>query len=440
MRLFGTDGIRGQVWKEPLTRDNIRKIGYILGKRFDRILVVRDTRESGEEIEELLAEGITQGGGRVFSAGILPTSSLAYLVPKHGYSLGISISASHNPFIDNGIKLVNQFGRKLSTKEEKEIEEEALSLLYLNLSRGKNKEKVDLKEDYMDFLSSHGKELGGVKVILDSASGAGYYVAREVFSRLGARAKEISPRPNGRNINLSGSERPQELSWKMKRTKAMVGFAYDGDGDRCIWIDENGEILNGDHTLYFMAYRFEEEKRRWNRRVVATVMSNLALEEALNSMGITLYRAPVGDRFVFQKMMRMGAILGGEQSGHTIFREHLPTGDGILTSVLIASYLVEKGEKPSLWRERLRLYPQESLNIPVKRKKPLERLKAYQEKIRELRERFRDAYFLVRYSGTQPLLRVMVQSRTRERTAEVMRELEGFLKEILKKENILEES
>ncbi len=439
MRLFGTDGIRGQVWKEPLTKENILRLGYVLGKRFDRVLVVRDTRESGEEIEELLAEGITQGGGKVFSAGVLPTSSLAYLVPKHGYSLGISISASHNPFIDNGIKLVNQYGRKLSTKEEKEIEEETLSLAYLNLNRGKDMERVSLKEDYIEFLSSQGKELEGARIILDSASGAGYYVAREVFSRLGAKVKEISPRPNGRNINLSGSERPQEISWKMKRANALVGFAYDGDADRCIWVDENGEILNGDHTLYFMACRFEEDGKNWNRRVVATVMSNLALEDALNSMGVTLYRAAVGDRFVFQKMMRIGAILGGEQSGHTIFREILPTGDGILTSVLIASYLVEKGEKPSLWSEKLTLYPQESLNIPVKRKKPLERMKAYQEKMKELRERFKDAYFLVRYSGTQPLLRVMVQSKTPERTAEVRKELEEFLKEILKKENILED-
>ncbi len=439
MRLFGTDGIRGQVWKEPLTRENILRLGYVLGKRFPRILAVRDTRESGEEIEELLAEGITQGGGQLTSAGVLPTPSLAYLVPSFRFALGISISASHNPFLDNGIKLINQFGRKLSTREEKEIEEETLSLTYLNLNRGKNWKKVGMDGFYRDFLISHGKDLGGMKVLLDSASGAGYRVAKEVFSSLGARVKEISPKPNGRNINLTGSENPQEISWKMKRTRATVGFAYDGDADRCIWIDEHGEILNGDHTLYFMARKFLEEGRRWNRRVVATVMSNLALEEALNEMGVLLYRSPVGDRFVFQKMMHIGAILGGEQSGHTIFRKILPTGDGILTSVLIASYLAEKGEKPSLWREKLTLYPQKNLDIPVKSKRPLERLKGYQEGMRALKERFKDAYFLVRYSGTQPLLRIMVQSKTPEKTEEVMEALEKFLKEILKRENILED-
>ena len=439
MKLFGTDGLRGQPWKEPFTKENVIRLGYVLGKRFPKILVVRDTRESGEDVEELLTEGVNQGGGRVYSAGILPTPSLAYLVPKHGFSLGISISASHNPFIDNGIKLVNYRGRKLSSREEAEIEEEALSLTYLNLTRGKDRERVDLAEDYVDFIVSHGSDLTGKKVVIDTASGAGYWVGKEVFSSLGAKVKEVSPKPNGRNINLTGSENPGEVSWKTKRTKAFVGFAYDGDADRCLWIDEEGEILTGDHTLYFFSYHYLETGKKWNRRVVGTVMSNLALEEALKKMGVEFFRAPVGDKFVYQRMLRLGAVLGGEQSGHTIFREILPTGDGILTSVLLASVLLKRGEKPSLWREKLELFPQKTLNIPVKQKKDLQKLDGYRETVQKIKNRYNEAYILIRYSGTQPLLRVTVQSPEEEKTLRIIRELEEELREILKKENILED-
>ncbi len=439
MKLFGTDGLRGQPWKEPFTKENILRLGYVLGKRFERILVVRDTRQSGEEVEELLTEGVNQGGGRIYSAGILPTPSLAYLVPRHGYSLGISISASHNPFIDNGIKLVNHLGRKMASREETEIEKEALSITYLNLNRGSQREKVSLAEDYIDFLASHGDDLRGRKVVVDTASGAGYWVVREVFSRLGAKVKEVSPRPNGRNINITGSENPGEASWKTKRSGAFMGFAYDGDADRCLWIDEDGEVLTGDHTLYFFATEFEDRGKKWNRKVVGTVMSNLALEDALRKIGVKFYRAPVGDKFVFQKMVRERAILGGEQSGHTIFREFLPTGDGILTSVLLASALQRRGEKPSLWRERLPFYPQKTVNIPVREKKPLEKIRGYSEAIGKIRKKNDGAYILIRYSGTQPLLRVMVQSPDEDKTQRVIRELETALREILKKENILED-
>ncbi len=439
MKLFGTDGLRGQPWKEPFTRENVIRLGYVLGKRYTKILVVRDTRESGEEVEELLTEGINQGGGKVYSAGILPTPSLAYLVPKHGFSLGISISASHNPFIDNGIKLVNHRGRKLARREEMEIEQEALSLTYLNLSRGKDREEVDLAADYVNFVVSHGEDLKGEKVVVDTASGAGYWVAKEVFSSLGAKVKEVSPKPNGRNINITGSENPGEASWKTKRTRAFIGFAYDGDADRCIWMDEEGEILTGDHTLYFFSSHYVETGKKWNRRVVGTVMSNLALEEALKKIGVEFFRAPVGDKFVYQRMLRLGALLGGEQSGHTIFREILPSGDGILTSVLLASSLLKRGEKPSLWRERLILFPQKTLNIPVKRKKDLKKLYGYRETIQKIKNRHNDAYILIRYSGTQPLLRVMVQSPDEAKTLHIMEELERDLKEILKRENILED-
>ncbi|MCD6454655.1 MAG: phosphoglucosamine mutase [Candidatus Aminicenantes bacterium] len=440
MRLFGTDGIRGKPWDEPLSRDTIIKIGYVVGKRYPRVLIVRDTRNTGEEIEELLAYGITEAGGEAVSSGILPTSALSYLVPKFGFSSGISISASHNPFWDNGIKIVGPDGKKLSLRKEQELEEEILALKILRINKFRLV-REDLKDEYKKFLVSRAEtELKGMKVILDSANGAAYEVASEVFSYLGAKVEDIGNSPDGRNINITGAVHPENLAWRVKSKKASIGFAFDGDADRCIWMDEKGNILTGDHTLFLFSSVFNEERKKWNRKVVGTVMSNLALEKALKEMGIEFIRAPVGDRLVFAEMVKSKAILGGEESGHTIFREILSTGDGLLTAVLISTTLKRRGEKPSLWGKKLKLFPQFKENIPVTERRPLEKIDGFKGFIEELRKKHKECYFLIRFSGTENFLRITVQGRDKRGTKKALKEALKGMREILRKENILKEN
>jgi len=440
MRLFGTDGIRGKPWDEPLSRDTIIKIGYVVGKRYPRVLIVRDTRNTGEEIEELLAYGITEAGGEAVSSGILPTSALSYLVPKFGFSSGISISASHNPFWDNGIKIVGPDGKKLSLRKEQELEEEILALKILRINKFRLV-REDLKDEYKKFLVSRAEtELKGMKVILDSANGAAYEVASEVFSYLGAKVEDIGNSPDGRNINITGAVHPENLAWRVKSKKASIGFAFDGDADRCIWMDEKGNILTGDHTLFLFSSVFNEERKKWNRKVVGTVMSNLALEKALKEMGIEFIRAPVGDRLVFAEMVKSKAILGGEESGHTIFREILSTGDGLLTAVLISTTLKRRGEKPSLWGKKLTLLPLFKENIPVTERRPLEKIDGFKGFIEELRKKHKECYFLIRFSGTENFLRITVQGRDKRGTKKALKEALKGMREILRKENILKEN
>ncbi len=439
MRLFGTDGIRGKPWDEPLSRDTIVKVGYVVAKRYPRILIVRDTRGTGEDIEELLAYGISEAGGEAVSSGVLPTSSLAFLVPKFKFSAGISISASHNPFWDNGIKIIGPDGKKLSMFKEKELEEEILALKLLRIENFSLK-KEDYSEEYKKFLISRADvKFDGYRVILDSANGASYRVAREVFSFLGANTEDIGSSPDGRNINITGATHPEDLSWKVKSKNAQIGFAFDGDADRCIWVDERGQILSGDHTLFLFASHYLETGRKWNRKVVGTVMSNLALEKKLEELGIEFIRAGVGDRIVLREMEKTGAILGGEESGHTIFREILPTGDGLLTSILILSTLKKRGEKASVWRRKLKFYPQLKENIRVKERRPLEKLDGFKDVMEFIKKKYRNCYFIVRFSGTESFLRVTVQGKSRERAKAALEELSYKLKEILKKENILSE-
>lgn len=437
MRLFGTDGIRGRPWDEPLSRDTIVKVGYVVAKRYPRILIVRDTRGTGEDIEELLAYGISEAGGEAVSSGILPTSSLAFLVPRFKFSAGISISASHNPFWDNGIKIIGPDGKKLSEYRERELEEEILALKLLRIENFSLK-KEDYSEEYKKFLVSRAAaRFEGYKVVLDSANGASYKVAQEVFSYLGARTEDIGSSPDGRNINITGATHPEDLSWRVKSRNAQIGFAFDGDADRCIWVDERGQVLSGDHTLFLFANHYLETGKKWNRKVVGTIMSNLALERKLEELGIEFIRAGVGDRLVFREMEKSGAILGGEESGHTIFREILPTGDGLLTSILILSTLQIRGEKPSVWRRKLKIYPQLKENVRVKERRPLEKLDGFKELLDGVKKKYRNCYFVVRFSGTESFLRITVQGKSEDKAKAALEELSYKLKEILKKENIL---
>ncbi len=433
-KYFGTDGVRGKVGEFPMQFDFLVKLGYVVGKRFRKLLIVRDTRESGPEIQDYIAWGAMEAGAEVVSGGILPTSSLALLVGKLGFDAGLSISASHNVYSENGVKILSRKGVKLSDELEEKIERELDSLRYIKIHR-RSYQQRNLASLYVEELLKkaglEGDGLGGMKIAIDAGHGAAYLVAEMLFSRAGAEVEMTGNRPNGVNINESGAVKPEAIASFVKEAGAEVGFSYDGDADRCIWADERGRVLDGDYTLLLMASHLSEKGRLRNNKVVATVMSNFALDRTLSQRGIEVVRAPVGDRYVYETMRREGAVLGGEQSGHTIFMEYLPTGDGLLTALLISKTLKERGEKASYWREQMVPFPQIKKNFPVRKKIPLEKLPELQRTLRKIKEEMGDRiYLVVRYSGTEPVLRVSLQGEKKEWLEQCMEEIERAVKNI----------
>jgi phosphoglucosamine mutase len=420
-KLFGTDGIRAIAGQFPLDYPSIHALGTALVGLLKeeglaaKALIGRDTRESGTWMEQALAHGIRDGGGRAVSAGVIPTSGISYLTQKHIFSAGIVISASHNPYQDNGIKIFSSRGTKISDAWEARLEKAVLA--------GKNtivekKTKVRLETkylaDYKRFLKGqfdHVRVPRAMKVVLDCSNGASFVVAPEIMKELGFDVVAIGNRPNGKNINAGcGSLHPHALAKAVAEVRAAVGIAYDGDADRALWIDENGRILNGDHTLYVLARFMKEKGRLKSRTVVATSMTNMGLEIALRKMGLALVRTKVGDKYVLEKMLEIRSNLGGEQSGHTILLDECPTGDGILTSLKMLEVMVQKKRPLSSLVRGLVEYPQILLNVPVARKLDFkdvpEIAKAMAKVQRLLKGRGR---LDVRYSGTEPLARVMVE-------------------------------
>ena len=433
-KYFGTDGIRGKVGEFPMHFEFLVKLGYVVGKRFPSILMVRDTRESSEEIQNYVAWGAMEAGAEVVSGEVLPTSALAFFVKEMGFNAGIAISASHNPFYENGVKILGRDGRKLKDQAEVMIEREVDALKYVKVKKRSYRRK-DLGMDYVKkIMEKAGLEKNyfkGWKIGLDAGNGAAFKVAGMLFDLLGAEVIITGHQPDGRNINETGAVRPQALSGLVQREGAEVGFCYDGDADRCIWCDERGRVLDGDNTLHLMAVHMLEKGSLTKKAVVATVMSNFALDKVLSEKGIKVLRSAVGDRYVYELMVKEGAKLGGEQSGHTIFLDYLPTGDGLLTSVLILKALKEREEKASLWRDLLQPFPQQKKNFPVKKKIPLEELPQLTEVLERLKDKFDDKiYVVVRYSGTEYLLRVSVQGEKEEWVKECMDEIEKSIREI----------
>lgn len=433
-RYFGTDGVRGKVGEFPMHFEFLVKLGYIVGKRFSSILMVRDTRESSEEIQNYVAWGAMEAGAEVVSGEVLPTSALAFFVKEMGFKAGIAISASHNPFYENGVKILGRDGRKLRDQTELMIEREVDALKYVKVKKRPYQRKK-LEEAYVRKIMERAgvgkKFFKGMKIGVDAGNGAAFRVAAKLFDLLGADTVLTGNQPDGKNINETGAVKPEALSSLVQKEKAEVGFCYDGDADRCIWCDDKGRVLDGDNTLHLMAIHLLERGLLPNKKVVATVMSNFALDRALYEKGIAVLRAAVGDRYVYELMVKEGAQLGGEQSGHTIFLQHLPTGDGLLTSVLILKALKERGETASLWRDRLVPFPQQKKNFPVKRKIPLEQLPRLKTVLQQLKNRFDEKiYVVVRYSGTESLLRVSVQGEREEWVKECMEEIEKSIREI----------
>jgi phosphoglucosamine mutase len=419
-KLFGTDGMRGVAGDYPLDGPTLHQLGNSLTALLraegltPNILIGRDTRESGPWIEQILVQGIRAGRGTAVSAGVIPTSGVSYLTRRDAFSAGIAISASHNPFRDNGIKIFSSAGFKFPDAWEIRLEQALLGKpAAVRTKHAPVHVARHVPHDYRDFLKTQfgGRPVRRLKVVLDCANGAASAIAPAVLADLGFKVVKMNVTPDGRNINAAcGSLHPQKLAAKVVGTGADIGVAYDGDADRALWVDERGRILNGDHTLFVLARHMKRLGRLASDAVVATSMSNMGLELALEALGLRLVRTRVGDKYVLEKMREIGANLGGEQSGHTIFLDDCPTGDGILTSLKMLGVLAGQAKPMSGLVKGLREFPQVLVNIPVARKVDFREVPAVAAAIervaRSLKKRGR---LEVRYSGTEPLARVMVE-------------------------------
>ena len=426
-KLFGTDGIRGVANEYPMTAEMALKVGQTVGLHFggakgSAVLIGRDTRISGQMIESAIVAGCCSVGVDVMRTGIMPTPGVAYLTNATAASAGIVVSASHNPYYDNGIKLFGSNGFKLSEKIEETLEKHildsgALAPSKTNSNIGKVIELSDHEERYKDHLKrSLSKEcrISDFKIVLDCANGATHRIAPTLFTDLGSSLEAFFDKPDGQNINDGcGSQHPHILAEKVKNTDADIGFAFDGDGDRLIAVDETGQVLTGDQILAICAQHLKNTGRLKNNIVVSTVMSNMGLGEALKEMGIENVITGVGDRYVMEEMRKRGAVLGGEESGHTVFLDHQTTGDGMLTALKLLELMETENKPLSELKKVMTVFPQVLINVDVKSKPPLKTIPEVKAAIRQVeKELTGKGRVLVRYSGTQPQCRVMVEGRS----------------------------
>jgi len=425
-QLFGTDGIRGEAGKPPLDPPTIFAAGLSLGSHLSkkkprpRVIVGEDPRESSRWIAETVAAGLQEAGAEIVTVGVVTTPAVAYLSLSEGFDAGVMISASHNPYLDNGIKVFASTGYKLPDEEEKEVEAEIVRLL--GRDSGLQPRRLALEPDrllvrkYIGFLRgpSSSSLLPGLRLVLDCANGSASALAAEVFSGFGMKVTILSDRPDGRNINLDcGSLHLENLRRAVLEGQAGVGIAFDGDADRALFVTGRGQIVNGDGVLLAAARYMKRRGVLRGGAVVGTVMSNLGLEIALGREGLQLLRTQVGDKYVLDEMLRTGCNLGGEQSGHVIFRDLATTGDGLLTALQVLRIMA--GEQQTLEQlvEGLEIFPQTIRNVRVREKVPLESVPQVMEEIRASeRQLGRSGRVVVRYSGTEPLARVMVEAET----------------------------
>jgi phosphoglucosamine mutase len=420
-KLFGTDGIRAVAGQYPLDPPTITALGVALADDLIRqnladktVLIGMDTRESGPEIVARLAEGLSRRGVAIRFAGVLTTPGVAYLTRTGDFAAGIMISASHNPFLDNGIKVFAHTGFKLPDAEEHEIEEEIFRILP-DTRPAENLVPAEQNYDvrrYLDFLlSTLRTRLGGLKIVMDCGNGAASSLAPALFREAGAEVVAICTEPDGRNINLDcGALHLQKLQAKVVETGADAGVAFDGDADRALMVGPSGRIVDGDAILLIAGTRLQRDGHLPGNIVVSTVMSNLGLEKALERAGITMLRTAVGDKYVLEEMLRRNAPLGGEQSGHIIFSEYSTTGDGMLTALKVLETCVREKENLDTLAADLKLFPQLLVNVRVKERKPLGELTLVEKEIAACEaELDGSGRVLVRFSGTEPLLRVMVE-------------------------------
>jgi len=424
-KLFGTDGIRGVANAHPMTVEMAVRAGRAVASFFrqaaenPRIIVGRDTRLSGDMLESALVAGICSFGVDAHLTGVLPTPGVAFATSSSQASAGIVISASHNPYYDNGIKIFRGDGRKLSDEDEAEIEKRILDDARCGRNRdlrrvGTIRRLYHAGADYRTFLKSTlpaEEPFKGLKIVLDCSNGATFRIAPDLFSELGAAVFPLSIQPNGININdHCGSEHPASLREAVVANNADVGLAFDGDGDRLIAVDETGKVLSGDHILAICAKAMKQRGTLKNNLVISTVMSNMGLGVALGRMGIAHRVSQVGDRYVVEQMVASGAVLGGEDSGHMIFFDHHPTGDGMLTGLKLIEAMLSEKKPLSELSAIMTAYPQVLVNVAVNAKPDLETVPPIMDAIRAVESKLGDkGRVLVRYSGTQPLCRVMVE-------------------------------
>ena len=442
-RLFGTDGIRGVANEPPLTPDLAYRVARQLvatlqaERGVDRVRVVigRDTRRSGPMLEAALVAGLLSAGADCYTVGVLSTPGIALLTRALDAHGGIVLSASHNPFEDNGIKLFSAEGSKFPDAWELQIEARLAGDDTAPRARGAFIGKLvsyDRAEKYyIDFLCrTFPLDLAGMTVALDCAHGATYRVAPQVFRRLGAQVIATGAKPDGVNINAGvGALHPEGLRKRVGASRADVGFAFDGDGDRLICVDHLGEIRDGDYVLAIAGRHFAGRGLLKQNVVVTTVMANLGLDHALREAGIEVVKTQVGDRYVFEEMQRLGANLGGEQSGHLLFLDHSPTGDGILSALALLAVMRETGEQLASLANCLVKFPQVLLSVPVRAKPPIESVPGLGEQVRSFEaEMDGSGRILIRYSGTESLARIMIEGADAARIRAMADELADVLR------------
>ena len=427
-RLFGTDGIRGVADIFPLDLTTVAAIGESLARRYAEklgrtptFLTGRDTRESGQRLEAALHAGVLTGGAAIESAGVITTPGVAYLTRQFDFDAGIVVSASHNPFEDNGIKIFLPSGRKVDDETERAIESDihaGTEVEIDDLSVLHSGRVAEFHSAYVEHLLAAFRELdlGDLKIAVDCANGAACEFAPEVFKKLGAEVAAIHDRPNGRNINFEcGSLHLEGVRDLTVEKSANVGIAFDGDSDRALFVDELGNIVDGDAVLWILGGLFDELGQLPNKTVVATVMSNIGLEIAFATRGIKLVRAAVGDKYVLEELLKTGSKLGGEQSGHIIVPEQSLVGDGIMTALFLLRAMRTSGKKLSELTAGFVRYPQVLVNVKVKEKRPFDGVSDVAVLSREIEDELDGkGRLLLRYSGTENLARVMIEGEDQE--------------------------
>lgn len=450
-KLFGTDGIRGQSNRFPMTPDVVVKVGQALGYLLRRgrdesevvkVLIGKDTRLSGYMVEMALASGLNSAGVHVQLVGPLPTPGIGFLAMNMRANAGIIISASHNPYVDNGIKIFGSDGFKISKDMERAIEELVLErddlsdLLPPPELVGRSKRIDDSAGRYVVFAKDTfplEKDLTGMRIVLDTANGASYKVAKSVFEELGAEVIHLGNQPNGTNINdKCGALYPEFTAEAVVKYRADVGICLDGDADRVILVDEKGKIVDGDHILAICGLHLKENGKLEKDTVVCTKMSNFGLFKFFEDNGIKVEQTDVGDKYVVERMRQGGFILGGEQSGHIIFLKHSTTGDGIVAALNVLAIMIEKNKDLSELRNLFQCTPQIMKNVKVKQKPPLESINSFQKELSFVEGDLGDSgRVIVRYSGTEPLVRVLVEGPDEHRIEEYATQLSTCLKKEL---------
>ena len=443
-KLFGTDGIRGVANQYPMTPEMAVTIGRAVAAIFkgddkqSKIVIGKDTRISGDMLEYALISGICSMGVDAYLTGVLPTPGVAFMTSSIGANAGIVISASHNPYYDNGIKIFKVNGYKLSDEEESQIEKlvfnQSIALPSKSVRDTGRVYKIDdAVMAYGNFLKQTVSEsfcFKGIKIVMDCSNGATFEVAPAIFTQFGAKVTTLSVTPNGKNINDNcGSQHPENLKKIILKNGAHIGLAFDGDGDRLIAVDEKGTVVTGDQILAVCAKFMKQKGLLKSNQVVSTVMSNMGLGQALKKIGIKHITTAVGDRYVMEKMVSSGAVLGGEDSGHMIFLNYHTTGDGILSALRLIEAMIEESKPLSELCKIMTIFPQVLINVNVVRKPDLKNIPNIKDAIKSVERALGEkGRVVVRYSGTQPMCRIMVEGPTINTTKKYCRQLADVIK------------